>query len=197
MNTISSPLEYNKAFAILAELDQNTRKIRKIPSITHPIAVSSKLYALNENDLELQISSLYHDTLEDDILSEEKLFKLFGEKVFRIVYSLSDQKHLCLDRHATWALRKKNKLEKLQKVDSVSVLLIAAADICDNMQAIILDDIHLHGRVFDALGGSREQQRRYFDEAGKILLARSSDLNSKSLKILALEILCKAQTFFG
>lgn len=98
----------NKAlnFAIKAHCGA-TRKGCDTPFILHPIEAAS-IVARMTDDIDLVISAILHDTIEDTDVTYEDIKAEFGEKIAEIVAGESE------DKDKTWHERKQHTLQTLK-----------------------------------------------------------------------------------
>jgi len=89
------------AFATDRHKNQFRKGLGKIPYINHPIAVLKLLSEFGETDIDLLVSALLHDVIEDTTKNEQEIKKLsgiilkkFGENVLLTVLEVSDNKSL-------------------------------------------------------------------------------------------------------
>ena len=119
------------------------RKGKKIPYITHPLTVGLIL-SLHGASEEVICAGILHDTIEDSPsnkkVTREMIYERFGEKIAELVESVTDNKLL------KGEARKKDVLERIKSYTNESVL-IKSADVMSNISEI-LDD---HGRYGDEI----------------------------------------------
>ena len=74
---------------------QRRKDVEKTPYINHPIAVALTLVELgHEENTDLLVAALLHDTIEDTKTSPEEIETEFGHRVLSIVLEVTDDKNL-------------------------------------------------------------------------------------------------------
>ena len=145
------------------------RKGKDVAYITHPMTVGIILGMAGAEE-DLIIAGILHDTIEDSVeekkVDERMLQERFGEKVMRIVKSVSEDK----DCHI-WAERKKRAREKIRKFNHDS-LLVKSADTISNVVELI-DDYIVHGdETFNRFGGGKEKVIENYLKVMKIIIKK-------------------------
>lgn len=121
----------SKALTLAGELhDGQERKGDGLPYIIHPFAVALILMDYEEDE-DLIVAALLHDTVEDCEYDEKQLTEDFGEKVSEIVMSVTET-----NKDDPWQKRKDDYLAHL-KESSYESKLICAADKIHNLQSMI------------------------------------------------------------
>lgn len=124
---------------------QQKRKGKDIPYITHPLSVGLIL-ARSRASEEVIVAGILHDTIEDSFsekkVTVEMLTERFGENVATLVASISE-----FSKDLPWDVRKREALEHVKNFSHGS-LLIKSADILSNALEL-LDDYKKDGeKVF-------------------------------------------------
>jgi (p)ppGpp synthase/HD superfamily hydrolase len=125
-------------FAIkVHQLDQNqTRKGKRVPYITHPLAIGIILARAGAEE-DIIIAGILHDTIEDSIesakITKDIIEKEFGKTVARMVNDVTEQ-----DKSLPWPIRKQIALEHITKMQKDS-LLVKSADVLHNMRDMLKD----------------------------------------------------------
>ena len=73
---------------------QRRKGFLRIPYVNHPLKVCKLLSDVGEHNLDLLVSAILHDVLEDTDATFEELNKLFGESISSIVFEVSDNMKL-------------------------------------------------------------------------------------------------------
>jgi GTP diphosphokinase / guanosine-3',5'-bis(diphosphate) 3'-diphosphatase len=101
-----------------------------IPYINHPIKVCNLIKMCGEDDIDLLISAILHDTIEDTITTQSELADLFGQKVASIVMEVTDDMKL-----------PKKKRKELQIIEALTLSrqakIIKVADKASNIEDIL------------------------------------------------------------
>jgi (p)ppGpp synthase/HD superfamily hydrolase len=123
------------------EYQQQTRKGKVIPYITHPLTVGLILAKAGAGD-EVIAAGILHDTIEDSIPEKKVTFEMleerFGTAVAQMVLDVTET-----DKTLSWEERKKQSREHI-KTFSYDSLLLKSADIISN-QTEIIDDYERYG----------------------------------------------------
>ena len=125
-------------FAIkVHQLDQNqTRKGKSVPYITHPMSVGLILSIAGAKE-DVVIAGILHDTIEDckpyGSITKEIIAKEFGEEVSEMVNDVTEQ-----DKSVTWPVRKQQALEHIAHMGKGS-LLVKSADVLHNFREQLAD----------------------------------------------------------
>jgi guanosine-3',5'-bis(diphosphate) 3'-pyrophosphohydrolase len=109
---------------------QRRKGCLKIPYINHPLRVCEILIDVNENNIDLLIAAILHDTLEDTDTSDQEILDLFGEKALSIVKEVTDDMSLPSKK------RKELQIEKAGKL-SIEAKLIKIADKASNISDLV------------------------------------------------------------
>lgn len=133
---------------------QQKRKGKEIPYITHPLTVGIILSLAGASE-EVIMAGILHDVIEDSVLEKkvtaDMLVERFGSKVADLVLSVTEQ-----DKSAPWEERKKQALEHIKHFSHDS-LLVKSADVISNMTEL-LDDYQRHqDNIFTRFHSSKEK----------------------------------------
>lgn len=119
---------------------QQKRKGKEIPYITHPLTVGIILSLAGASE-DVIVAGILHDVIEDSVLEKKvtagMLAERFGRNVADLVLSVTEQ-----DKSASWEQRKKQALEHIQHFSHDS-LLVKSGDVISNMTEL-LDDYQRH-----------------------------------------------------
>lgn len=154
------------------QYQQQTRKGKPIPYITHPLTVGIILSQAGAAE-DVIVAGILHDTIEDSIeekkVTTEMLAERFGDNVACLVMSVTEE-----DKNAGWEKRKICALEKISEL-SPDNLLIKSADIIANVAETVDDYNRYQEEVFDRFGGSKEQVIKHQLEAIDLILRQWPD----------------------
>lgn len=152
---------------------EQVRKVGDVPFIAHPFAVALILSEYTDDE-DTICAALLHDVLEDVPGEwEDRLRKLFGGRVLKIVKEVSEDKNPNIkhDERATWAARKQGYLKQLGK-DSVASLMVSAADKYHNLFCMI-EDYKIHGqKLFDRFNAPIKDRLEFTQQVVEILKER-------------------------
>ena len=83
------------SFAAEKHRFQRRKDADSTPYINHPVQVALTLMEIGcEDDLDLLIAAVLHDTIEDTQTTTEEIEEVFGRKVLDIVHEVTDDKSL-------------------------------------------------------------------------------------------------------
>jgi len=124
-----------KAFEVARDAHDGQRRKSGEPYIFHPIAVAH----IVAHDVGLGAisiaSALLHDTVEDTPLTHDDIYRMFGEKISRIVRGLTKIKRLKHDKDLSLQAENFRKMI-LTLNEDVRVILIKISDRLHNMQTM-------------------------------------------------------------
>ncbi len=124
-----------KAFEVARDAHDGQRRKSGEPYIFHPLAVA-KIVAQDIGLGAISIASaLLHDTVEDTELSHDDIYKIFGEKISRIVRGLTKIKRFKHEKDISLQAENFRKMI-LTLNEDVRVILIKIADRLHNMQTM-------------------------------------------------------------
>ncbi len=153
-----------RAAAVLHK-DIFRRGLLKLPYVTHLIAVAWLVRDYCDQE-DVIVAALLHDTLEDTDYTAAELEEDFGEKVRKLVETLTEPKDL-----ATWKERKDAYLEQLKKGPD-EALIIAAADKIHNMRCIVEQYYDDHNRFLKDFPGSLDERALGYQNLSNLLNRR-------------------------
>jgi (p)ppGpp synthase/HD superfamily hydrolase len=144
-------------FAAIAHRDQ----LRKdpgsdIPYIHHSVMVGFILQRAGFDE-EVVAAGILHDVLEDTPTTQEELARRFGERVARLVDSVSEK-----DKTLSWERRKSDHIAQLRRAPKDS-LAIATADKIHNINSIC-EALGRGIAIWDVFKRGREQQVERFGQ---------------------------------
>lgn len=133
---------------------QQTRKGKVIPYISHPLTVGIIL-SLAKAGEDVVVAGILHDTIEDSVdekkVNWEMLSERFGENVANLVLSVTEK-----DKNLSWDERKSEALGHIEHFSNDS-LLVKSADILSNASEL-LDDFAKEGDlVFSRFNATKEK----------------------------------------
>lgn len=136
------------------QYQQQTRKGKVIPYISHPLTVGMILSLAYAKEAVI-VAGILHDTIEDSIktkpVTREMIIERFGERVAELVWAVTEDKKI-----GVWSRRKAKALKVIENYDH-EMLLLKSADIISNMREL-LDDYQRYGdEVFEHFIPSKKQ----------------------------------------
>jgi (p)ppGpp synthase/HD superfamily hydrolase len=161
---------------------QQVRKGKDIPYITHPLTVGIILTGINASE-DVVVAGILHDTIEDSIdekkVTPKMLTERFGKNVSDLVMSVTE-----VDKSMSWADRKREAIEHIKHFSNDSVL-IKSADIISNVSEL-LDDYERYGdEVFERFKASKEDTIKNILKTTNTIIAKwSKNILIKDLKSL-------------
>lgn len=148
-------------------IDQNqTRKGKKVPYITHPLAVALILAQAGASE-KVIIAGILHDTLEDckphGSVTKELLAAEFGDQVAEMVDDVSEQ-----DPTLPWDERKQLALDHVKHMSQGS-LYVKSADLLHNLTDQLFDYKIEGDEMFKRFNAPKEKQlTRYTNLIGEL-----------------------------
>lgn len=144
---------------------QQKRKGKNIPYVTHPLAVGIILAKAGASE-DVIIAGTLHDTIEDSIpekkVTKEMLVERFGENVAALVESVTEKR-----KDLPWDERKAEALKHVQSFSHDS-LLLKSADVVNNESELIVDYKKEGEVTFSRFNAPKEKLIKY-----KLLLISS------------------------
>jgi guanosine-3',5'-bis(diphosphate) 3'-pyrophosphohydrolase len=165
-------------FAAYKHRFQKRKDEESTPYINHPIRVAMTLVEAGEEDIQLLLAAILHDTIEDTETTAEEIRREFGDEVCSIVLEVTDDKSLPKE------VRKQLQIENAPRKSAKAKKLKYADLICN------LSDIFEH----PPKTWSHEYKRQYFDWAKKIGIGLG-DVNV-ILKEKLQELIAKGEEIF-
>ena len=136
------------------QYQQQTRKGKVIPYISHPLTVGIIL-TLAQASEDVVVAGILHDTIEDSIeekkVTMEMLAERFGENVAQLVLGVTEQ-----NKKLPWEVRKKEALDHIEHF-SHEALLVKSADIISNTSELIDDYARYKDETFERFGAPKEK----------------------------------------
>ncbi|MCL5114017.1 MAG: HD domain-containing protein [Patescibacteria group bacterium] len=171
------------------------RKADNTPYITHPYSVAFILTNYTENE-DVIAAGLLHDVFEDvpDYTADD-MKKDFGEKVYKIVKEVSENKNPTdsdAKDKATWEERKKKYLNKLRN-DSEQALMVCCADKIHSLSSLIESYNQQGDIIWQKFNAPADKQLWFYGEVLTILKER---LNSNIVQELEKDYI-QAKTIFN
>lgn len=140
-------------YCALKHQDQRRKNARQCPYVNHPVSVAQRLCEAGITDIDVLISALLHDTVEDTDATETEIEDQFGKPVAAIVMEVTDDKTLPKqDRKQQQILRAPN--------SSPSAKLIKLADKLDNLTDLL---------SLTPIGWPPSRVAEYFDWAERVV----------------------------
>lgn len=135
------------------QYQQQTRKGKVIPYITHPLTVGIILLLAKAKE-DIVVAGILHDTIEDSKqkkkVTPSMVEERFGKKVKDLVISVTE-----INKDLPWAQRKALALDHIQHFSHDSVL-VKSADVLSNGTELV-DDYRRYGKdVFKRFRASAE-----------------------------------------
>lgn len=148
---------------------QQKRKGKDIPYITHPLTVGIILARAGANE-DVVAAGILHDTIEDSTekkkVTKEMLAERFGANVADLVLSVTEQ-----DKSLSWEERKAEALEHIKTFSHDSLLLKSADIIANNSE--IIDDYKKDGEeTFKRFNAPKDKILKSSTDTMKTVLER-------------------------
>jgi (p)ppGpp synthase/HD superfamily hydrolase len=130
MSTEMTQLTRALVFAAEAHANQRRKGAAQEPYINHLLEVLDLVtQATNGDDIELLVSALLHDVIEDTAVTHEDLKAAFGERVLHIVTENSDDMSLPKDE------RRRQRIAAMAH-KSTDARIVKIADLISNLRAM-------------------------------------------------------------
>ena len=162
------------------------RKETPIPFIVHPFSVATILSNYTEDE-DIIIAGLLHDVLEDVPNYEaKKMERDFGERVYKIVKGVSEDKDPNEKREGKktleeWKRCKQGYIDNL-KDDSFEVLMVSCADKIHNLLSMQEAYKECGEGLWERFSGPKDEQMWFYKEVLDILKQRLSNDIVKELE---------------
>jgi myo-inositol-1(or 4)-monophosphatase len=118
--------------------DGMRRKKSEAPYILHPMEAAVIVGTMTD-DQNLIAAAALHDVVEDAGITLEEIKEKFGQRVWELVRSETEDKREELPPTQTWRIRKEESLDVLKNTEDVGVLMVWLGDKLANMRSIYRD----------------------------------------------------------
>ena len=129
----------NEAIVFAAKAhDGMRRKKSQAPYILHPMEAAVIVGTMTD-DQNLIAAAALHDVVEDAGITLEEIKEKFGQRVWELVRSETEDKREELPPAQTWRIRKEESLAVLKNAEDIAVLMVWLGDKLANMRSIYRD----------------------------------------------------------
>ena len=118
--------------------DGMRRKKSQAPYILHPMEAAVIVGTMTD-DQNLIAAAALHDVVEDAGITLEEIKEKFGQRVWELVRSETEDKREELPPAQTWRVRKEESLAVLKNAEDIAVLMVWLGDKLANMRSIYRD----------------------------------------------------------
>ena len=118
--------------------DGMRRKKSEAPYILHPMEAAVIVGTMTD-DQDLIAAAALHDVVEDAGITLEEIKEKFGQRVWELVRSETEDKREELPPAQTWRIRKEESLAVLKNAEDIAVLMVWLGDKLANMRSIYRD----------------------------------------------------------
>ena len=118
--------------------DGMRRKKSDAPYILHPMEAAVIVGTMTD-DQNLIAAAALHDVVEDAGITLEEIKEKFGQRVWELVRSETEDKREDLPPAQTWRIRKEESLAVLKNAEDIAVLMVWLGDKLANMRSIYRD----------------------------------------------------------
>ena len=118
--------------------DGMRRKKSQAPYILHPMEAAVIVGTMTD-DHNLIAAAALHDVVEDAGITLEEIKEKFGQRVWELVRSETEDKREELPPAQTWRVRKEESLAVLKNAEDIAVLMVWLGDKLANMRSIYRD----------------------------------------------------------
>ena len=160
--TAKSTTKFEQALIYATQLHANqTRKVDKIPYISHLMSVSALILEAGGSEDEA-IAGLLHDAVEDQggKATREEIREKFGETVVEIVDGCTETD---ITPKPPWKQRKIDYIENIRN-GSDSVKLVSLADKLHNARSLLIGYRNKGDKLWDYFSGSKEDKLWFYGE---------------------------------
>ncbi len=154
-----SILEEAIAFATKAHSGQERKT--HTPYILHPMEVAS-IVATMTTDVEVMAAGVLHDTVEDCNVSPEEIRRLFGQRVYELVMSETEDKHPDRPAEETWMERKQDSLQVLKDSDDTAVKILWLSDKLSNMRSLYKEYLEFGNSIWERFHQTDPQKQEWY-----------------------------------
>ena len=129
----------NEAIVFAAKAhDGMRRKKSEAPYVLHPMEAAVIVGTMTD-DQNLIAAAALHDVVEDAGITLEEIKEKFGQRVWELVRSETEDKREELPPAQTWRIRKEESLAVLKNAEDIAVLMVWLGDKLANMRSIYRD----------------------------------------------------------
>ena len=118
--------------------DGMRRKKSEAPYILHPMEAAVIVGTMTD-DQNLIAAAALHDVVEDAGITLDEIKEKFGQRVWELVRSETEDKREDLPPAQTWRIRKEESLAVLKNAEDIAVLMVWLGDKLANMRSIYRD----------------------------------------------------------
>ena len=118
--------------------DGMRRKKSEAPYILHPMEAAVIVGTMTD-DQNLIAAAALHDVVEDAGVTLEEIKEKFGQRVWELVGSETEDKRADLPPAETWRIRKEESLAVLKNTEDLGVLMVWLGDKLANMRSLYRD----------------------------------------------------------
>ena len=161
------------AFAVKAH-DGMRRKKSDAPYILHPMEAAVIVGTMTD-DQHLIAAAVLHDVVEDAGVALEEIREKFGQRVWELVGSETEDKREELPPSQTWRIRKEESLAVLKNADDIAVLMVWLGDKLANMRAIYRDHKVEGPAMWQRFNQKDENEQAWYYRSIATLTERLSD----------------------
>lgn len=109
-------------------------KLVNHPYILHPLEVAAIIGSITTEE-DIITAGLLHDVIEDAGVKPETIKEQFGEHVYQLVISETEDKHPEMPKSESWKLRKSESLEVLKHSTDIGVKILWLSDKLANVRS--------------------------------------------------------------
>lgn len=127
--------KFIEAISYATDIHQDQkRKLNNIPYILHPMEVASIISTMTNND-DVMISGILHDVVEDTEGTLDEIRQRFGDRVYELVGSETEDKLADRPPEETWKQRKQESLDVLKNSNDIDIKRLWLADKLSNIRS--------------------------------------------------------------
>lgn len=137
------------------------RKINNAPFIIHPMEVATIISSIT-TDEDLMIAGVLHDIVEDTKVNPLDIKEKFGEKVYELVISETENKKKELPAESTWLERKESSLEVLKNTKDRNVKILWLSDKLSNIRSLYTEYLKMGEDIWMCFHQHDKQMHRWY-----------------------------------
>lgn len=163
-------------------------KLAHHPYILHPLQVAAIIASITPDE-DVITAGILHDVIEDAGVKPETILEQFGERVYHLVLSETEDKRPELPKSETWVARKTESLEILKNTDDMGIKALWLSDKLANMRSYYASFQQLGSELWNCFNQKDpEMHKWYYNEVLKYTKELSNTAAYKELSHLYTQI---------
>lgn len=155
----------NKAIVYASEKHSSqVRKLNGQPYILHPMEVATIVASLT-SDENVMCAGLLHDVVEDCKVDPKEIKELFGERVYELVTSETEDKKEGRSKEDTWKERKEESLAELKNTKDLDVKILWLSDKLSNVRSLLRSYLVLGDEVWKSFNQKDKLMHKWYHQS--------------------------------